>query len=254
MPRNVSGVQFSCSSSRDRCSASRSRIRARKSPAIGRSSGASGRSEGRHSPSPRSKACRPWTQPRQLSCAIATVMSAIVAPRPTKKKKRYFRVSSLRRATKLMSCTSTRSPSAVPSTSSGRTETSTGPCALLSRWLSTDEPENRSRLVHATSGGSVGLAIGGSALAGQKAIANRRSSRVMREKSWRIRARFRVRTRSWSGSCTVFAIRVARMSRSRMNHRRVSSSTSGTTAYAIAPTARSSGMMNRRESRIGIPQ
>ena len=62
-------------------------------------------------------------------------------------------------------------------------------------------------------------------------------------------ARLPVRIISSSGSCTVLAIRLERMSRSRTNQRSVRRSTSGTTAYAIAASARTSGMMNRRESR-----
>src|SRR6266550_3899157 len=56
--------------------------------------------------------------------------------------------------------------------------------------------------------------------------------------------------RSWSGSATVVAIRLARTSRSRLNQRSISLSTSGIAAYAKMPRATSSGTTNRSESRI----
>src|SRR3972149_4787889 len=96
---------------------------------------------------------------------MTTVISATVAPRPTKKRNTYFLVSALRRATKLMSCTSTRLPMAAPSASSGRTDTSTGPWALVSRCP--DGPENRSSALQLTSDGSVGVATGSPGAAGQ---------------------------------------------------------------------------------------
>src|SRR5260221_9692576 len=46
----------------------------------------------------------------------------------------------------------------------------------------------------------------------------------------------------------VLAMREVRMSRSRTNHCRVSLSTSGTTAYAIAARVIARGIMNRRDS------
>ncbi len=168
--RSVSGVHASCSSSRDRCSASRSRISARRSPAMGCSSGASSTSEERHRPSPRSRACSPFTQPRQLSCATTTVMSAIAPPRPTKKRNRYLRVSSLRRTTKLMSCTRASCPAATPPPIvSGRTDTRRGPYGLLSSRPA--EPHDSSRSAHRISGGNVGVATAGPASAGQNPMA-----------------------------------------------------------------------------------
>src|SRR5438132_878666 len=85
---------------------------------------------------------------------MTTVISETVAPRPTKKRNRYFLVSSLRRAMKLMSCTSTRFPAGAPSASSGLTETSSGPSARCSRCP--DEPENLSRLLQRIADGRVG--------------------------------------------------------------------------------------------------
>ena len=52
---------------------------------MGRSSARSGLPDGRNSPSPRSNARSPCTHPRQLSCAMTTVMSETVNPRPRKK-------------------------------------------------------------------------------------------------------------------------------------------------------------------------
>src|SRR5205823_13112468 len=119
---------------------------------------------------------RPCTQPRQLSCAMATVMSETVAPRHTKNTYRYLRVSALRRAMKLMSWTTTRFPTGTPAASSGRTETSSGPVALSNRCPG--EPENLSRSEHRIWEGSVDVITGWPALEGQYPIANRQIGRA----------------------------------------------------------------------------
>ena len=117
MVLSASGDQVTWLSSRARYSDSMSRISARRSLAMGRSSGSvawGAVPAGRSRPSPRSRARTPSIHPRQLSCAITTVISETIAPSPMKKRNTYRFVSSLRRCTKLMSWTSTRSPSRDP--------------------------------------------------------------------------------------------------------------------------------------------
>ena len=65
---------------------------------------------GRKIPSPRITARMPCSQPRQLSCAITTVMKEMIKPSTAKNQKMSFLVSTLRRDMKLKSCTRIREP------------------------------------------------------------------------------------------------------------------------------------------------
>ena len=102
--RNAAGVHVIAPTSCDRRSLRRSRSIARRSPTSGCSSGL-GCENGRMTPSPRSIARTPATQPRQLICAISNVISASTSPSPVNSSTTPRRVSSLRWSTKLMSCT-----------------------------------------------------------------------------------------------------------------------------------------------------
>ncbi len=231
-------------------SASMSRISSRRSLAIGRNSGESALSDGRRSPSPRSNARMPCTQPRQLNCAMTTVRSETITPSPGTGRSTYRLVSSLRRVTKLMSCTRTRLPPATSWFSSGRTDTSSGPWGLAR--ICPDRPENDSRFAHRTAGGSVPAAIGAASGDGQNAAAYTRSSSATRLRICRTRSWSPDRVESCTESWTVLAMRLARMSRSLTNQRTVRSSTSGNTAYANAARTISSGMMNLRDRRMAL--
>jgi len=87
---------------------------------------------------------------------MTTVSSETVPPRPIKKRNKYFLVSSLRRAMKLMSCTSTRRPVRAPWMASCLTDTSKGPSRLLSRCP--EGPEKLSSSSQRIVAGSVGVA------------------------------------------------------------------------------------------------
>src|SRR5262245_42510597 len=217
---------------------------------MGRSSGTFALPEGRSRPSPRSSARMPCTQPRHDSCAMTTVISAMVRPSPTKNRNRYLRVSSLRRATKLKSCTRTSLPIGKSPCEMGRTETSIG--AAPAEMTRPGAPANWSSESHVTAAGSDGVATRAPPSVGQNPIANNRSSCVMRAKNCSSRGRLPARSRSSSGSWSVFATNVARTSRSRTNHCSVSLSTSGTTAQPSKASATSSGTTNRSDNRMGL--
>src|SRR6185436_12779658 len=116
---------------------SRSRTSACRSRAIGRSSGdvALSPSGERSRVSPESSAFTPATQPRQLISAISIVISATTRAMPAKRISTYFLVSALRRSTKLMSCTISRSPIAVPSAAIGLVQMCNGPSESCSTKL-----------------------------------------------------------------------------------------------------------------------
>src|SRR5207248_7259402 len=103
-----------------------------------------------------------------------------------------------------------------------------------------------------TSVGSAGVAMGSLLSAGQNARPRRRSSWLRRSKNCVTRRRFPARTKSWSGSSIVLAIRLARTSRSRLNQRSINLSTSGSAAYAKMLSATSRGMTNRSDRRIDL--
>jgi hypothetical protein len=117
MRRSASGPQVVWLSSRERRSDSMSSSSVCRSRAIGRSSGAVPLNAAgeRSSVSPESSAFIPATQPRQLISAITTVMSATTVAMAANSHSTYFLVSSLRRCTKLMSCTIISWPSSTPS-------------------------------------------------------------------------------------------------------------------------------------------
>ena len=156
--RSVSGVQRSCSSSRNRCSAleiadERAQIVGdRLQLGVVRSPAPAGAS-----PSPRISARMPCTQPRQLSCAMTTVISEIDhAERDEEVEQVLLR---------LLRCGAGRSSCRAPSPladgvlgPNGDTETSSGPCAsvrMLARRISV-----LSRFAHSISRGRVGVAMG----------------------------------------------------------------------------------------------
>ena len=127
-PRRPSGPGAGCAAARraPRWSGSR---RASGAPTPGRAAASAGRARSGAAPAPcpsarpasaaasrrESSAFMPATQPRQLISAITTVMSATTAAMAAKSYSTYFLVSSLRRCTKLMSCTIISWPSSAPS-------------------------------------------------------------------------------------------------------------------------------------------
>jgi hypothetical protein len=87
MARRLCGVQLIWLSSRERTSDSSSCTSFRKSRAMGRNSGGAGGDDSgrRNRPSPRISARMPCTQPRQDSCAMATVSREMTIASPAKK-------------------------------------------------------------------------------------------------------------------------------------------------------------------------
>ena len=199
-------------------------------------------------PSPRSSARRPCTQPRQLSWAMTTVMSDDRhAEADEEKEKILSRL--LAPARDEAHVVHEHQPPDRDSLGFERPDRHEqwplGAAQQVTR--RTRELVERSAI---DLGRERGVETAWPRRAGQNPIAKRRSSCVIRVKNCTARLRLPVRSRSCRGSCTVVAIRLARMSRSRTDHRIVNLSTRGTAAYAKAASARSSGMTNRRERRM----
>ena len=162
---------------------------------------------GRSRPSPRSSPRTPETQPRQLSWATTTVISAITRPSAPMNRSRYWRVSWLRRSMKLRSCSSTSLAigpvlavdrvHADVNRPAGETKTRLG---QLGGALRLPALERAREAGTASQHGSVerAQADGEQALVLDRAIEQRLQARL----PWRRRARRRSsRTRCWSPGC-----------------------------------------------------
>ncbi len=218
----------------------------RKSPTMGRSSGGVGDCDGRKS-SPRNSPLTPFTQPRQLRCAMNTVISEITTASRANSEITYFFVSLLRRSIKLMSCTRINLPRYSPSLCSGLSDRCTEPSCSFTSGLRTFSVE--SRIQQPMESGYVEVLYITLPLGSQNANAYKRSSWTARSNSCVMRLLEFLGTYSSSGSPSALASDCERMSRSRMNHRNVMLSIRGTTVYAMMPSTTASGKTKRNDSR-----
>ena len=223
--RSVSGFHRAATSSCSRRSfACRAAGRAGRRPEA-RSSGR-GCANGRITPSPRSIARTPATQPRQLRCATAIVINATATPRMVNRITMYLRVSSLRRCAKLMSCSIT----SVASVSSPRRSPAVATCTAPWGRSSTKPvpvPARRLMLQSIDDGKLCVLRIRRPS-ASHSPSASSRSSAVARSSSASMREFDFDSSRSPTCSSSERATNDDRMSRSRTNQRCISESTSGT--------------------------
>ena len=150
---------------------------------------------------------------------------------------------------KLMSC-SRISLASAPIAGTGTTETRRGPGPVEIMFESRFAKVAVS--LHRTRSGMLELATICDDGVVQRPSAYKRSSRVMRSKYCRTGAGLPADTKMLNGPSIALAISADRRSRSLVNQRSVSRSTSGVTTYASAASARASGITNRSESLIHL--